>query len=65
MKSCVRKINGELRYCLLLDVSGVSLRDQEEMISSFSKFQRMNIEPLPNKRETPHAILNRYQNLKN
>ena len=45
MKSCVRKINGELRYFLLLDVNGVSLRDQEEMINSFSKFQRMDIEP--------------------
>ncbi len=58
-------INGVTRAFLSLDESGISLRSQEEKIDSINKSQRMNIEPLPNKRESPIAVLNRYRNSKN
>lgn len=61
MKTCVLKIDDELRYYFLPDVNGTSLRAQEE---SIKLFYRMNIEPFPNKRDSPHAILNRYRNSK-
>ncbi len=65
MKGCIRTINGELRYCLLFDVNGISPRDQEEMINSFSKSQKRGVGLYVNKRESPHTVLSRHQNSRN